>query len=174
MFKSFFKEFKEFTLRGNVMDLAVGVIIGAAFGDLVTSLTDSFINPLINSIGGAKVGGAIRLPWVDYTGLDAETASSLSLNWGNFVTAIINFLIMALVLFIILKCVNKLMNIGKKPKKADPTTKVCPFCMSEISIKATRCPHCTSELEVAEEKKEAKKEIKKETKKDSKSTKSKK
>lgn len=164
MFKSFFKEFKEFTLRGNVMDLAVGVIIGAAFGDIVTSLTDSFINPLINSIGGASVGGSIKLPWVDYTGLDAETASSLSLNWGNFVTAIINFLIMALVLFIILKLVNKVMNIGKKPKKADPTTKVCPFCMSEISIKATRCPHCTSELEVAAEKKETKKDTKKEEK----------
>ena len=160
MFKSFFKEFKEFTLRGNVMDLAVGVIIGAAFGDIVTSLTESFINPLINSIGGANVGGSIKLPWVDYTGLDAETASSLSLNWGNFVTAIINFLIMALVLFIILKLVNKVMSIGKKPKKADPTTKVCPFCMSEISIKATRCPHCTSELAVVEEKKESKKEEK--------------
>lgn len=161
MFKSFFKEFKEFTLRGNVMDLAVGVIIGAAFGNIVTALTDSFINPLINSIGGAEVGGAIKLPWVDYTGLDAETASSLSLNYGNFITAIINFLIMALVLFIMLKLVNKVMSIGKKPKKSEPTTKVCPFCMSEISIKATRCPHCTSELEaVKEEKKETKKEAK--------------
>lgn len=157
MFKSFFKEFKEFTLRGNVMDLAVGVIIGAAFGNIVTALTDSFINPLINSIGGAEVGGAIKLPWVDYTGLDPETASSLSLNYGNFITAIINFLIMALVLFIMLKLVNKVMSIGKKPKKSEPTTKVCPFCMSEISIKATRCPHCTSELEaVKEEKKETK------------------
>ncbi len=155
MFKSFFKEFREFTLRGNVMDLAVGVIIGAAFGDIVTSLTDSFINPLINSIGGAEVAGAIRLPWVDYTGLDAEAANALSLNYGNFITAIINFLIMALILFIILKIVNKLMTVGKKPKKADPTTKVCPFCMSEISIKATRCPHCTSVLE--EEKKDTKK-----------------
>lgn len=161
MFKSFFKEFKEFTLRGNVMDLAVGVIIGAAFGNIVTALTDSFINPLINSIGGAEVAGAIKLPWVDYTGLDAETASSLSLNYGNFITAVINFLIMALVLFLMLKLVNKLMTIGKKPKKADPTTKVCPFCMSEISIKATRCPHCTSELEaVKEEKKDTKKETK--------------
>ena len=154
MFKSFFKEFKEFTLRGNVMDLAVGVIIDAAFGDIVTALTTSFINPLINSIGGAEVGGVIKLPWVNYAGLDAEKAASLSLNYGSFITAVINFLIMALVLFIILKIVNKLMSIGKKPKKADPTTKVCPFCMSEISIKATRCPHCTSELEA--EKKEVK------------------
>lgn len=158
MFKSFFKEFKEFTLRGNVMDLAVGVIIGAAFGNIVTALTDSFINPLINSIGGAEVAGAIRLPWVDYSGLDAETASSLSLNYGNFITAVINFLIMAFVLFLMLKLVNKLMTIGKKPKaKQAPTTKTCPFCMSEISIAATRCPHCTSELEaVVEEKKEVK------------------
>ncbi len=147
MFKGFIKEFKEFVLRGNVMDLAVGVIIGAAFGDIVTSLTDSFINPLINSIGGAEVGGSIRLPWVDYTGLDTEAANALSLNYGNFITSVINFLIMALILFIILKLVNKLMTVGKKPKKVDPTTKVCPFCKSEISIEATRCPHCTSELE---------------------------
>lgn len=156
MFKSFFKEFKEFTLRGNVMDLAVGVIIGAAFGDIVTSLTDSFINPLINSIGGAEVAGSIRLPWVDYTGLDAEAASSLSLNYGNFITAVINFLIMALILFVILKLVNKLMTIGKKTVEEVPTTKKCPFCMSEISIEATKCPHCTSALEEVKETKTTK------------------
>ena len=157
MFKSFFKEFKEFTLRGNVMDLAVGVIIGAAFGNIVTALTDSFINPLINSIGGAEVAGSIKLPWVDYTGLDSEAASSLSLNYGNFITAVINFLIMAFVLFLMLKVVNKLMSIGRKPKaKETPKTKTCPFCMSEISIAATRCPHCTSELEIVHEKEEEK------------------
>lgn len=157
MFKSFFKEFKAFILRGNVMDLAVGVIIGAAFGDIVTSLTDSFINPLINSIGGAEVGGSIRLPWVDYTGLDADGIKALSLNYGDFITAIINFLIMALILFIILKLVNKLMTVGKKPAKEEaPTTKTCPFCMSEISIEATRCPHCTSELEATKQTKSKK------------------
>lgn len=155
MFKSFFKEFKEFVLRGNVMDLAVGVIIGAAFGNIVTSLTTNFINPLINSIGGAEVAGSIKLPWVDYTGLDSDAVKALSINYGDFITAVINFLIMALVLFIILKLVNRVMNLGKKIKKgkkgeeevaAEPTTKICPYCFSEIDIKATRCPHCTSEI----------------------------
>ena len=150
MLKSFFKEFKEFVLRGNVMDLAVGVIIGAAFGNIVTSLTTCFINPLINSVGGAEVGGAIRLPWVDYTGLDSEAATALSLNYGGFITAVINFLIMALILFIILKSVNKLMSLGKKKAEEEgvATTKTCPFCKTEIDIEATRCPHCTSELEL--------------------------
>ena len=159
MFKSFFREFKEFVLRGNVMDLAVGVIIGAAFGNIVTSLTTNFINPLINSIGGAEVAGSIRLPWVDYTGLDSDAVKALSINYGDFITAVINFLIMAFVLFIMLKLVNRVMNLGKTVKKIkkvkkveeevvpEPTTKLCPHCFSEINIKATRCPHCTSELE---------------------------
>ncbi|MBR6033726.1 MAG: large conductance mechanosensitive channel protein MscL [Clostridia bacterium] len=147
------KEFKEFILRGNALDLAVGVIIGAAFGNIVTSLTTNFINPLINSIGGAEVGGSIKLPWVDYTGLDSEAAKALSINYGDFITAVINFLIMAFVLFMILKFVKKVSNIGKKLKKGnkeevvEPTTKECPYCLSEISYHATRCPHCTSELE---------------------------
>jgi len=147
--KKFIDEFKEFALKGNVMDMAVGVIIGAAFGNIVTALTTDFINPLINSIGGAEIAGQIRLPWVDYTGLAPEEISALSLNWGDFVTSVINFLIMALCIFIMVKAVNKLMNFGKKKeaeKPADPTTKECPYCLSEIPIKATRCPHCTSEL----------------------------
>ena len=160
MFKSFFREFKEFVLRGNVMDLAVGVIIGAAFGNIVTSLTTNFINPLINSIGGAEVAGSIKLPWVDYTGLDSEAVKALSINYGDFITAVINFLIMAFVLFIMLKLVNKVMNLGKTVKKikkgkkgeeveevvVEPTTKICPHCYSEIHIKATRCPYCTGEI----------------------------
>lgn len=159
MVKSFFREFKEFVLRGNVMDLAVGVIIGAAFGNIVTSLTTNFINPLINSIGGAEVAGSIKLPWVDYTGLDSDAVKALSINYGDFITAVINFLIMAFVLFIILKLVNKLMNVGKKVKKIkkgkkseeevvveEPTTKLCPHCFSEINIKATKCPHCTGDI----------------------------
>ena len=141
------------------MDMAIGVIIGAAFGNIVTSLTTNFINPLINSIGGAEIAGSIKLPWVNYTGLDAESAKALSINYGDFLTAVINFLIMAFILFIMMKAVNKLMNLGKdiksKVKKEEevveePTTKVCPFCYSEIDIKATRCPHCTSELEAHE------------------------
>ena len=146
--KKFFEEFKKFALKGNVMDMAIGVIIGGAFSAIVTALTTSFINPLINSIGGAEVAGSIKLPWVDYTGLDSEAAVALSLNHGAFITAIINFVIIALILFIMLKAMNKLMSIGKKKEEAakEPTTKTCPFCKSEIAIDAVRCPHCTSEL----------------------------
>ena len=148
--KGFIKEFKEFALKGNVMDMAVGVIIGAAFGNIVTALTTDFINPLINSIGGAEIAGQIKLPWVDYTGLTAEEAAALSLNYGDFITSIINFLIMALCIFFMVKTVNKIMSLGKKDaedaEKAVPTTKQCPYCISVIPIKATRCPNCTSEL----------------------------
>ena len=145
--KGFIKEFKEFALKGNVMDMAVGVIIGAAFGAIVTALTNDFIKPLINSIGGAEIAGMIKLPWVDYTGLDSEAAAALSLNYGDFITAIINFLIMALCIFLMMKGINKLTSIGKKKEEpAAPTTKICPYCCSEIDIKATRCPHCTSEI----------------------------
>lgn len=120
MFKKFAKEFKEFALQGNVVDMAIGVIIGAAFKDIVTSFTDNFINPLIASIGGANIAGSVRLPWVDYTGLSLEEIQSLSLNYGAFITAIINFIIMALILFIMLKGINSLKNIGlKKLKKGE-------------------------------------------------------
>ncbi len=153
--KKFFAEFKKFALKGNVMDLAVGVIIGGAFSAIVTALTANFIQPLINSIGGAEVGGAIKLPWVDYSNLSAEEAAALSLNYGAFITAIINFVIIALVLFLLVKGMNKLMSIGKKEEApAEPTTKTCPFCKSEIAIDAVRCPNCTSELPQEEEEKE--------------------
>ena len=92
--KGFISEFKEFVLKGNVMDMAIGVIIGTAFGAIVTSLTTNFINPLINSIGGVEVGGSIRLPWVDYTGLDSAAVKALSINYGDFITkikSIVNF-----------------------------------------------------------------------------------
>ena len=112
-------EFKEFALKGNVVDMAIGVIIGAAFKDIVTSFTDSFINPLIASVGGAEIAGAIRLPWVDYTGLDPEQIAALSLNYGAFITAIINFLIMALILFFMLKAINTLKGGKKKGAKEE-------------------------------------------------------
>lgn len=102
---SFVSEFKEFVLRGNVMDMAIGVIIGSAFASIVTALTDDFINPIINGIGGAEVAGKIKL-W-----------DGVYLNWGHFLTAVINFVIMAFVLFIMLKGVNKLMTIGKKKEE---------------------------------------------------------
>ena len=113
-------EFKEFALKGNVVDMAIGVIVGAAFKDIVTSFTDSFINPLIASVGGAEIAGAIRLPWVDYTGLDPEQITALSLNYGAFITAVINFVIMALILFLMLKGINALKSVDSlKHNKKD-------------------------------------------------------
>jgi len=119
--KGFLGEFKAFVLRGNVMDMAIGVIIGSAFASIVTALTNDFINPLINSIGGVEMGGSIHLPWTP-----AGEAGQYLL-WGDFVTAVINFLIMAFVLFLLLKFVNKLTNIGKKKaeeKPAEPSIEV--------------------------------------------------
>lgn len=136
--KKFLQEFKEFALKGNVLDLAVGVIIGAAFKDIVTSLTDNFINPILQFI----------------TAGDPIGAEELGVYASNFITAVINFIIMAFILFCLVKGINKMMTIGKKKEEpAAPTTKKCPFCMSEIAIEATRCPHCTSVIE--EEKEEA-------------------
>lgn len=132
--KKFIEEFKAFALRGNVMDMAVGVLIGGAFSGIVTSLTDNFINPILNVLTGGKV----------YSMEDIAGFAS------NFLSAVVNFLIMALILFCLLKAINKLMNFNKKEEPKEKTTKVCPFCQSEISIKATRCPHCTSVLEKEE------------------------
>ncbi len=132
--KKFIEEFKAFALRGNVMDMAVGVLIGGAFSGIVTSLTDNFINPILNVLTGGKV----------YSMEDIAGFAS------SFLSAVVNFLIMALILFCLLKAINKLMNFNKKEEPKEKTTKVCPFCQSEISIKATRCPHCTSVLEEEE------------------------
>ncbi len=130
--KKFIEEFKAFALRGNVMDMAVGVIIGGAFSGIVTSLTDNFINPILNVLTG---GATYSLSDV------AGFASS-------FLSAVVNFIIMAFILFCLLKAINKLTGLTKKPEEpAEPETKICPYCQSEISIKATRCPHCTSLLE---------------------------
>ena len=111
--KKFFEEFKAFALKGNVMDLAIGVIIGAAFGDIVTSFTEDFINPLIACIGGAEVGGKIQIG-----------STGQYLNWGHFITAVINFLIMAFCIFLMMKGVNKLLSLGRK--KAEEAPKAPP------------------------------------------------
>lgn len=138
--KKFLQEFKEFISKGNVMDLAVGVIIGGAFSSIVTSLTDNIIKPLINCIGGAEVQGKIHLVGDNY------------IDYGAFISAIINFLIMALIIFVMVKIVNKAVALGKKlepksdEKEKAPTTKICPFCKTEINIDAVRCPNCTSVL----------------------------
>lgn len=133
------KEFKEFALRGNVLDLAVGVIIGSAFQKLVTSLTTNLISPILGCFSE-----------VDFSGW-ALKIGNLNLTYGAFITDVINFIIMAFIVFLIVKFMNKLSNLGKAEAKTvetpEPTTKVCPHCYSEINIKATRCPCCTSELE---------------------------
>ena len=129
------QEFKEFALRGNVMDMAVGIIIGAAFTAIVTSLVDDIISPLI--------GLFVK---VDFNHL-VGTVMGVDIKYGAFIMAIINFVIVALVLFSIIKAMNKAASVAKKEEEEEaPTTKVCPFCKSEIDIEATRCPNCTSEL----------------------------
>ncbi len=135
------KEFKEFALRGNVLDLAVGVIIGAAFQNLVTSLTKNIISPILGCFSE-----------VDFSAWKL-TIGSLTLTYGAFITDVSNFIIMAFIVFLIVKFMNKLANFGKHEQTAEaaaPTTKVCPHCYSEININATRCPCCTSELEESE------------------------
>ncbi len=139
--KKFFKEFKEFISKGNVLDLAVGVIIGGAFSSIVKSLTDDIIQPLINCIGGADIQGKIKLG-----------ATGQAINYGSFLSSVINFLIMALVIFCIVKAVNKataltekLSNHNEEPAP-EPTTKICPYCKSEIPIDAVKCCHCTSDI----------------------------
>ena len=149
------KEFKKFIMRGNMIDLAVGMIIGAAFNAIVTSLVNDIFMPLLAAILGKPDFSDLFIvlsgEGTANTLAEAQELGLTTLNYGSFITAIINFLLMAIVVFLIVKGMNKLAEGGKKltkkeEKKAEPTTKTCPFCQSEISIKATRCPHCTSEL----------------------------
>ena len=132
----FWSEFRQFIAKGNVMNLAVGVIIGAAFQAITNSLVNDIISPVIGLFASADMSA-----WSVMVG-------GAEIRYGAFLTAIINFLIMALVIFLLVKILNRIMAMGTKPEpKAEPTTKKCPFCCSEIAIEATRCPHCTSELE---------------------------
>ncbi len=139
--KKFIEEFKAFALRGNMMDMAIGVLIGGAFTGIVTSLTENFITPVITTVL-SLIGGAPLYTAAEWYGFAS-----------NFVSAIFNFFITALVLFLLLKAMNKLMERGKKKDEepAAPTTKKCPYCLSEIPVEATRCPHCTSQLEESKE-----------------------
>jgi large conductance mechanosensitive channel len=126
------KEFRDFAMRGNVLDLAVGVIIGGAFGKIIGSLVNDILMPLI----GLVLGG------VDFSG-QVFTVGAAVVKWGAFVQAVIDFIIIAFVIFLIIKGANA---TRKAPPPADPTTQECPYCFSVIPIKATRCPNCTSEL----------------------------
>ncbi len=130
------QDFKKFIMRGNVMDLAVAVIIGGAFGKIVSSLVSDIIMPLI----GLVIGG------IDFTGL-AFIVGNAKVTYGNFIQNIVDFLIIAIVIFLMVRGISSLENIRARPAPAAaPTTKECPYCFSTIPIKATRCPNCTSEI----------------------------
>ncbi len=155
------KEFKKFIMRGNMIDLAVGMIIGTAFNGLVSSLVNDIFMPLIGVVVGdtdfsnmyvllSKLPADIAAK--PATLAEAKELGLATLNYGAFITGLIHFFIMAIIVFLMVKAMNKVAEIGKKPEpKAAPTTKKCPFCFSEIDIKATKCPHCTSEVPVEEE-----------------------
>ena len=154
--KKFFKEFKEFAMRGNVIDLAVGVIIGGAFQKIVSSIVNDLVMPLISLItkGSDFASKFIALDGGTYATLEeAQTAGAAVLTYGNFIAVTIDFISMAFVIFLLIKGLNKLSSISKKKEEVveepAPTTKKCPYCMSEIAIEATRCPHCTSEIKEA-------------------------
>jgi len=141
------KEFKEFAMRGNVMDLAIGVIIGGAFGKIVSSFVVDVIMPLIGLLLG-NINFAnlfVNLGPEKYeTLVAAQEAGAPTLNYGIFINAIVDFLIVALVIFLVVKAINKM----KKPAPVPaPTTKKCPFCFTEIPLEAKRCPNCTSQLD---------------------------
>ncbi|WP_195267106.1 large conductance mechanosensitive channel protein MscL [Eubacterium sp. 1001713B170207_170306_E7] len=133
--KNLLKEFKEFALRGNVMELAVAVIMGAAFQGIISSLTGDIISPILGLFGG-----------VDFSNL-AVNIGDASIRYGAFITAVINFLIMAFVIFLMVKGMNKLAGLRKtKESDEEEKTKTCPYCFTEIPKKAVRCPHCTTVL----------------------------
>ena len=135
--KKFLGEFKQFALKGNVMDLAVGVIIGAAFQAIVNSLVNDLISPIIGLFANTDFSALVL------------TIGDVEVRYGAFLTAVINFVIMALVIFLFVKALNRLSSLGKKKEEEAPapvTTRKCPYCCTEISIDAVRCPHCTSVL----------------------------
>ncbi|HCP16831.1 MAG: Large-conductance mechanosensitive channel [candidate division TA06 bacterium 32_111] len=143
------KEFKEFALKGNMLDLAVGLIIGASFGKIITSLVNDIIMPPLGLLIG-KVDFSnlfIDLSGKGYKSLqDAKAAGAATINYGAFINVVIDFVIVAFAMFLLIKQVNKLDKKKEQVKKEEPTTKECPFCHSQINIKATRCAFCTSEI----------------------------
>lgn len=143
------KDFKEFIARGNVVDMAVGIIVGAAFGSIVTSFVNDVVMPPIGLLlGGADFSNLfLALDWKHYPSLAAaKAAGAPTINYGVFVNSIVNFLIIAAAIFLLVRSVNRL----KRPTSpAAPTTKECPYCASTIPARATRCGHCTSELRAA-------------------------
>lgn len=148
--KKMLKEFKQFAIKGNMIDLAVGMIIGTSFNKIVSSLVNDMIMPLLGIFTG-KIDFAklfIALDGKTYETLAAaEEAGAACFKYGSFLAGLLDFLIMAFIVFLFVRGINKLREANKEPEAPKaPTTKVCPFCKSEISMEATRCPHCTSEL----------------------------
>ena len=149
------QEFKKFAIQGNMLDMAVGMIIGAAFKDIVNSVVNDLFMPVVSMFTG-KVDFAnmfVALDGNTYATLEDAKAATSVIAYGQFITQVINFVILAFVIFMMVRMVNKLRTAAEKPAEApapaapaEPTEKTCPFCQSTISIKATRCPHCTSEL----------------------------
>ena len=131
-----FKEFKEFAMRGSVLDMAVGIVIGAAFGAIVSSLVADVLMPPIG----------LALGKVDFANLVIRLSDTVTINYGKFINAVISFLIVAFALFLVIRGMNRLKKKAETPAPAAPTTKDCPFCATAIPIKAVRCPHCTSEI----------------------------
>ena len=159
--KKFMKEFKEFAVKGNMIDMAIGVIIGGAFTALVGAFTTNIVNPLLALIPGVNsLDDALKIVLKEAVVEDgAVVTEEVAIKFGAFISAIITFLILALIIFMMVKGINKMRAAEEAKKKAAeaaaepaaPTTKICPFCKSEIPIEATRCPHCTSELPSAGE-----------------------
>jgi large conductance mechanosensitive channel len=146
-----FKEFKEFTLRGNVIDLAIGVIIGAAFGKIVTSFVNDILMPPIGLLlGNVDFSNLfINLSGQPYGSLEeAQAAGAATINYGLFINTVLDFIIVAFVIFLLVRQVNRMRREREAPP-AEPTTRECPYCLSTVPLQATRCPHCTSELEAA-------------------------
>ncbi len=147
------KEFKKFALKGNVMDMAIGVIIGTAFGAIVTSLVNDIFMPLIGLIFNT---GSLSEKYIILKGdaaalagksaADATEAGANILTYGKLISVIINFILIALILFFVVKGINKMKELGKKEEEPAKKPRLCPFCKQEIADDATRCPHCTSEL----------------------------
>ncbi|VFB16819.1 Large-conductance mechanosensitive channel [Urinicoccus massiliensis] len=146
--KKTLQEFKDFIAQGNVIDMAIGVIIGGAFGKIVASLVDDVIMPLVGLIiGGIDFSSLyIALDGKSYPNIAAAKEATAVLAYGSFIQNIVNFLIIAFVIFITLKKILAAPKLFKKEEVAEPTTKTCPYCLSEVPLKASRCPHCTSQL----------------------------
>ena len=151
----FFGEFKTFIQRGNVLDMAVGVVIGGAFSAIINALVQGVLMPVIGLLTGGVDFSQMFVYLKDTTGKTAEELEAVpKLMYGNVISAVISFILIALVLFVVVKAFNKAKDAAKKEEEAAapaaPTTKICPFCKSEIAIDAVRCPHCTSELPAGE------------------------